>query len=256
MAQSDTDYMYLHGEAWWGDRSVTGTVPYFESLPEIDELTLAIAQEKISHVSKRASMKIKDLSAAVMSSITGTIKLSSATPEQLKQFLFGAKAAVAAGTITAVSLGTVIAGQWYKIPGDYRDIALTFIKDSNGSPVTLVNGTDYTIDLAAGMVKCLLATGTMPWLVTGTSGAGTGVGLLNERKFEKWLRFKGINVADGDNSVTLDLYKIQIDPTKALQLIGSGNEPTVFEIEFEALKDTTKSASATFGQMGDIKILT
>lgn len=256
MAQSDTDYLYLHGEAWWGDRSVTGTVPYFESLPEIDELTLAFQQEKVSHVSKRQSMKVKDLSVAVMAGITGTLKFTTATADALKQALFGAKAAVGAGTITAVSLGTVVAGQWYKIPGDYRDITLTFIKDSNGSPVTLVNGTDYIIDLAAGMVKCVLATGTMPWLVTGTSGAGTGVGLLNERKFEKWLRFKGINVADGDNSVTMDLYKIQIDPTKALQLIGSGNEPTTFELEFECLKDTTKSSSATFGQMGDIKILT
>lgn len=256
MAQSDTDYMYLHGEAWWGDRSATGTVPFFESLPEIDELTLAFAQEKVEHKSKRQSVKFKDLSAMIGADITGTIKFATATAESLKQALFGAKAAVGAGTLTAVSLGTVVAGQWYKIPGDYRDITLTYIKDSTGSPVTMVNGTDYIIDLAAGMVKCLLATGTMPWLLTGSSGAGTGVGLLNERKFEKWLRFKGINVGDGDNSVTLDLYKININPTKAMQLLGSGNEPTMFEIEFDCLKDTTKSASATFGQLGDIKILT
>jgi hypothetical protein len=256
MAQSDTDYLYLQGEVWIGDRSVTGSVPSFINIPEVDELTLAISQEKVTHVSKRASMRVKDLDVTVMSSLTGTLKFSSATADMLRQALFGAKATVAAGTITAVSLGTVVAGEWYKIPGDYRDITLTYIKDSAGSPATMVNGTDYQIDLAAGMVKCLIATGTMPWLITGTSGVGTGVGLLNERKFEKWLRFKGINVADGDNSVTMDLYKISFSPTKALQLLAAGNEPTQLEIEFEALKDTTKSASATFGNMGDIKILT
>lgn len=258
MPQSDTDYMYLHGEVWMGDRSVTGTVPYFDSFPEIDELVLAFSMEKVMHVSKRASMKVKDLSAAIMTGITGTLKVSTATPDMLKQFLFGAKAAVAAGTLTSVSFGSGLeVGKWYKIPGDYRDIVLTFIKDSAGSPATLVNGTDYIIDLAAGMVKILsIGSYTQPFLITGTSGAGTGVGLLNERKFEKWLRFKGINVADGDNSVTLDLYKVQIDPTKALQLLASGNEPTTFEIEFECLKDTTKSATATFGQMGDLKLLT
>lgn len=258
MAQSDTDYMYLHGEVWLGDRAADGSVANFISFPEIDELVLALAIEKVQHISRRASMKIKDLSVAVMTGITGTLKVSTATADMLKQFLFGAKGAVAAGTLTSVSLGTGLAvGDIRKIPGDYRDITLTFIKDSAGTPATLVNGTDYTIDLAAGMVKILSLGGyTQPFLVTGTSGAGTGVGLLNERKFEKYLRFKGINVADGDNSVTLDLYKIAIDPTKALQLMASGNEPTTFEIEFEALKDTTKSATATFGQMGDIKILT
>lgn len=258
MAQSDTDYMYLHGECWIGDRAADGTVATFISLPEIDSLELAFNQESVTHVSKRQSMKVKDLDTVVMNSITGTLKFSTATADMLKQALFGAKAAVGAGTITAVSLGTGLAvGDWVKITGDYRDITLTFIKDSAGSPATLVNGTDYQIDLAAGMIKILnLGSYTQPFKITGTSGAGTGVGLLNERKGEKWLRFKGINVADGDNSVTMDIYKIQIKPTKALQLLASGNEPTTFEIEFEALKDTTKSTSATFGQMGDIKILT
>lgn len=258
MAQSDTDYLYLHGEVWMGDRAADGTVATFVSIPEVDELTLAISGEKVSHISRRSSMRVKDLDVTVAESITGTLKVSTATADLLKQFLFGAKAAVGAGTITAVSLGSGLAvGDWVKIPGDYRDITLTFIKDSAGSPATLVNGTDYQIDLAAGMVKILnLGSYTQPFKITGTSGAGTGVGLLNERKGEKWLRFKGINVADGDNSVTMDLYKVQIMPTKALQLLASGNEPTQFEIEFEALKDTTKSSTATFGMMGDIKILT
>jgi hypothetical protein len=258
MPQSDTDYLYLQGEVWLGDRSVTGTVATFESIPEVDELTIALSQEKVTHMSKRQSMRVKDLDVAVSTSITGTLKVSTANATMLKLALFGAKAAVGAGTITSQSLGTSLAvGDWVKVPGDYRDITLTFIKDSAGSPATLVNGTDYQIDLAAGMIKILsLGSYTQPFLITGTAGVGTGVGLLNERKFEKWLRFKGINVADGDNSVTMDLYKISLSPTKALQLLASGNEPTVLEIEFEALKDTTKSASATFGQMGDIKILT
>ncbi len=258
MAQSDTDYLYLHGEVWMGDRAADGSVATFVSIPEVDELTLAISGEKVSHISRRASMRVKDLDVTVAESITGTLKVSTATADLLKQFLFGAKAAVGAGTITAVSLGSGLAvNDWVKIPGDYRDITLTFIKDSAGSPATLVNGTDYDIDLAAGMVKIKnLGSYTQPFKITGTSGAGTGVGLLNERKGEKWLRFKGINVADGDNSVTMDLYKVQIMPTKALQLLASGNEPTQFEIEFEALKDTTKSSTATFGMMGDIKILT
>lgn len=256
MAQNEYDYMYLHGEAWWGDRAVDGTVPFFESLPEIDEISLTIATEKLVHKSKRRSMRLMDLSVPIEQMITGVIKFATINTDTLKQALFGAKAAVGAGTLTGVSLGTVEAGKWYKIPGDYRDITLTFIKDSTGSPITLVKGTDYDIDLSAGMVKCILATGTMPWLVTGTAGAGTGVGIGNERKFEKWLRFKGINVADGDRSITADLYRIQIDPAKTLQLMGSGNEVTGLEIEFACLNDGTKSPTATFGQQGDIKFLT
>ncbi|MBV9214819.1 MAG: hypothetical protein JO053_01475 [Acidobacteria bacterium] len=258
MAQSDTDYLYLQGEVWIGDRAADGSVASFVNIPEVDELALAFNSTSVTHTSKRQSMRVKDLDVVVEDGVTGTLKFSTATPDMLKQVLFGAKAAVGAGTLTSLSLGSGLSvGDIVKIPGDYRDITLTYIKDSAGSPATLVNGTDYTIDLAAGMVKILnLGSYTQPFKITGTAGVGTGVGLLNERKGEKYLRFKGINVADGDNSVTMDLYKIQIKPTKALSLLGAGNEPTVFEIEFECLKDTTKSATATFGQMGDIKILT
>lgn len=258
MAQSDTDYLYLQGEIWLGDRAADGSVASFISVPEIDELTLAIASTSVTHMSKRQSVRVKDLDVVVEDSVTGTIKWSTATPDLLKQALFGAKAAVAAGTLTGVSLGAALSvGNIVKIPGDYRDITLTFIKDSAGSPATLVEGTDFTIDRAAGMVTILnLGAYVQPFKITGTAGVGTGVGLLNERKFEKWLRFKGINVADGDNSFTMDLYKVQIKPTKALALLATGSEPTVFEIEFECLKDSTKSSTSTFGQMGDIKILT
>jgi hypothetical protein len=258
MAQSDTDYLYLQGEVWIGDRSAAGAVASFINIPELDELTIAISQEKVTHVSKRASMRVKDLDVTVMSGLTGTLKFSTASADMLRQALFGVKAAVGTGTITAVSLGSGLAvGDIVKIPGDYRDITLTSIVDSTGSPLTLTNGTHYSIDLAAGMITILnLGAFVQPFKITGSAGAGTGVGFLNERKFEKWLRFKGINVADGDNSFTLDLYKISIAPTKALQLLAAGNEPTQLEIEFEALKDTTKSTSATFGQIGDLKLLT
>ena len=256
MAQSDTDYYYGHGELWLGDRAADGTVATFVNFPEIDELSISLAVQRVEHMSKRSSMRIKDISVPVETSAAGKFVCSSFTASMLADYLFSSTAAVGAGTLTAVSLGTVVAGNWYKIAGDYRDITLTYIKDSAGPPVTLVNGTDYTIDLAAGMVKCLIATGTMPWKITGTSGAGTGIGLLNTRKYEKYLRFKGINLADGDNSVTVDLYKIQIEPAKELALLGTGNEPNKFEIGFEVLKDSTKSSTATFGQMGDVKLLT
>jgi hypothetical protein len=257
MAQSDTDYLMLQGECWIGDRAADGTVATFVSVPEIDELSLAITPTQATHVSKRQSMQEEDLDVTVGVTIAGSLKFSTATAALLQQALFGAKAAVGAGTITSASLGTRAVGDWVKIPGDYRDITLTYIKDSAVSPATLVNGTDYKIDLAAGMINILsLGSYTQPFLVTGTAGVGTGVGLMNNRQGEKWLRFKGINVADGDNSVTVDLYKVQISPTKALQLLATGNTPTVLEVDFKVLKDTTKLSSAIFGQLGDIKILT
>ncbi len=258
MPQSDTNYFYGHGELWLGDRAADGSVATFESFAEIDELSISLASESITHMSKRSSIRVKDLDVVAGVSASGKFTTSIFTATALKTYFFGSSAAVAAGTITAVSLGSgLAAGDIVKIPGDYRDITLTYIKDSAVSPATLVNGTDYEIDLAAGMVKILnLGSYTQPFKITGTSSVGTGVGLLQTRKFEKYLRFKGINLADGDQSVTVDLYKVQIKPTKELSLLGTGNEPNKFEVEFEILKDTTKSTTATFGQLGDVKINT
>lgn len=258
---SDTNYYYGHGEGWLGVRNSTGGVSNFDlPLPEMDELSISIATEKVEHMSKRSSLASKDLSIVSSMSGTGKMVVSVHDPDLLKIYLFGNESSVVGGAFLAAAavFPTGIAvGQRLPIPGYRKNISSLVIKDSAGSPATLTLGTHYTIeDADAGIVKfgpSSLAGFTQPFTAAGVEGAGTAVGLLTQRQYERWLRFKGINIADGDKSCIVDLYKIQIEPAKEWMLLNSGNEPNKYEIGFELLKDDTKLASATLGQYGDYK---
>lgn len=254
-------FYYGHGEGWLGTRNSSGVVTDFDlPLPEMDELTVSIATEKVEHMSKRASLASKNLSVVSSMSGTGKMVVSVHDPDLLKIYLFGNKSAIAGGAFLAAAAifpSNISVGQRLPIPGNRKNISSLVIKDSAGSPATLTLGTHYTIeDADAGIIKfgpSSLAGFTQPFTAAGTEGAGTAVGLLTQRQYERWLRFKGINIADDDRSCIVDLYKIQIEPAKDWTLLNTGNEPNKYEIGFELLKDDTKLPSATLGQYGDYK---
>jgi hypothetical protein len=247
-------YYYGHGQAWLGVRTTGGLVDNFDvSLPEIDALSISLTKESIEHVSKRDSIAFKDLKVTRMVSGTGKITCAQHTADLLKTYLYGTKTAIAGGSVTAVAFEntTIAAGETVPFPGDRVNLStFTSIVDSAGSPITLVNGTDYLVDEKAGVVKFINIPGTQPYKLNGTEAAGNGVGIFMQRTLLKWLRAKVIDIAANDEVKVIDLYKIDIEPASEWALFNDGGDVNKYEISFELLKDTTKSSSATFGQFG------
>lgn len=250
------EYYYGHGKAWLGDRTAAGIVDNFDvSLPEIDSMSIALTKESVEHVSKRDSIAFKDLKVTRMVAGSGKVVCSQHTASILRTYLYGTSTAVTGGAFiaaNAIFATGIVAGDIMPIPGDRTHLsALTSIVDSAGGPATLVLGTDYEVDLDAGVVKFLNVGGyTQPFKAAGTEVAGTGVGIFMQRTLLKWLRFHGINIADSDSDVVIDLYKVDIEPASEWTLLNDGADVNKYEIAFELLKDTTKSSSATFGQYG------
>lgn len=258
---SDTDYYYGRGQGWLGKRNSAGIVTDFDfPLPEIDELTLSPTTEKVEHISKRQSLASKDLSVASMVAMTGKMVASVHNASMLALYLFGNTKNIPGGAFLAADAifpTGITVGQRLPIPGDRKNITSLVIKDSAGSPATLTLNTHYTIeDADAGVIKfgpSSISGFTQPFTAAGTEGSGTGVEVLTQRVYERWLLFKGVNIADGDKSCIVNLYKIQIEPAKEWMLMSSGNEPNKYEIGFECLKDTTKTISAVLSQYGNYK---
>ena len=65
-----------------------------------------------------------------------------------------------------------------------------------------------------------------------------------------WLRFDGVNTADGNKRVIVDLYKVSINPTKDLSLIGTDIQQ--FELTGMVLADISKDVDGDLGQFGRI----
>ena len=70
---------------------------------------------------------------------------------------------------------------------------------------------------------------------------------------ERWVRFEGLNTADSNKEVVIDLYRVAINPTKELSVIG--NDLMKFELSGQVLADLTKPASGSLGQFGRIVLL-
>jgi len=67
---------------------------------------------------------------------------------------------------------------------------------------------------------------------------------------ERYLRLEGLNTADGNARVLVELYRVAFDPLKEISFIS--NEYNKFEMEGSLLADSSKSFDATLGQFGRI----
>jgi hypothetical protein len=248
-------HFYGHGQSWIFPRTaggeVDGTVATALSLPEVDSIEINLETEKVEHVSKRDALASVNLSVVKMVKGVGKLVCSQFSMDLLSLYLFGTKSTVSGGAKSAIAFPTgIVQNAIVPFPQDITNLStFTSIVDSNGSPATLVNGTDYEVDNQAGVIKFLTVSGfTQPFKLNGTQDAGSEVAGISQRVQERWLRHKAINIADSDNYGVLDVYRIQIDPASSWQLLTDGNEVAKYEIGFQVLKDTTKSTSDTGGQ--------
>lgn len=251
-----------HGEAWLGARNSSGQVSNFDvALPQIDSLTIELSRESVEHVSKRTAVAGKDLKVTRMVSASGTLTCPTHTKELLAQYLYGSIQSVAGGSFTAatnVFPSGITAGQILPIPNNRTHVSSLVITDSAGSPATLTLNTDYQIvDPDAGLIKFLNVTGfTQPFKAAGTEAAGNNVAVLTQRVLEKWVRFKGINIANDDKVCVVDLYRCQFEPASSWTLLNDGTDVNSYELKFEALIDSTKPSSDPLGQYGRYRELT
>lgn len=258
-----SDYCFTHGEAWLATRTTGGLPNAFDVLlPEINSLELSLGREKVEHISKRTSVAGKDLSLTRIVSLTGKMVVSTHTKAMLEVYLYGASVAVTGGAFAATAFEdtSLAVGQVVRIPGGRKHISSLVLTDSTGSPITLTLGTHYEIvDIDAGLIRILdITTGSVvqPFKAAGNEGAGSNIGILKERQFEKWMLFKGINIADDDEVYTVDLYKCQFEPAANWTMLNDGTEVNGYELNFEALIDNTLASSNALGRHGHLKKLT
>lgn len=246
-------YCYGHGKTSFYNRLTSGLAgKLLASLPEVNSFEITLETTKVEHVTRRDPLASVGLSIVEM--VKGTWKLSSSQhiPDLIALYAFGTKASITGGSFSAVAFPTgVLAGETWQVPGGRTNITTwTSIVDSAGSPLTLVAGTDYEYDDGSGEVKFINVPGTQPYKISGTEAPSTGVGLIQSRVQEIYIRHKEINIANADAVEPIDIYRCQVDPAASWKAMGDGNDVNSYEIGGQILKDTTVASSATFGQYG------
>lgn len=158
---------------------------------------------------------------------------------------------VAGASVTAEAFSTgMAAGDIIKLAHPF--VSNVVVKDSAGTPATLVVGTDYQVDAGGGLIRIVDPTGyTQPFKVDYDYAAAENSAMFVSAKKSYELVFSGVNTARANEPLRVELYKVEFDPASNMPFVT--NEVGLFELKGSLLIDDTKDASdATFGQFGRV----
>ncbi len=189
-----------------------------------------------------------------------TITLDEFTRENLALALYGAHATLAGGAVLDEEFPPDLAvGDFVRLAG--QNITDLTIVDSDEPANTLdeddgeTEDPHYRIESAAhGTIEILSLAGlTQPLIADYTDGGGTNIAMFTQPPPVRWLRFEGLNTAEDDRPVLVELYNVQLSPVATLGLIN--DEFGGLELTGGALFDAARASDDEFGPFGRFILL-
>jgi len=223
------------------------------------ELKVAFATTKLEHKESYSGNNLTDVQIVTEKKATFSCVLEEFNKENLA-LLFNGTAADMTGVTPVTNyplLGstTLAVGQFFMLPR--RNLSSVVIKDSTGSPKTLVADTNYKLYAKEGMIEILDITTGAPWVgpltADYTPATSSEIAMFNAAAQDMWFRFLGMNMSNNGVPVVVDLFKVQLDPSKEFSLIG--DDIAKFPLEGSVLMDALRPSNDTLGQFGHVTIL-
>lgn len=251
-------YASFQGRVYLGRRDAAGLPIDLRSPGNVADLKLTLQTDVLEHYESQTGQRTLDHRMIKQKSATVMLTLESFTPENLALALYGQPLTDAGGTVTEETLGSTTLKIGERYPLAHPQVSNLIVTDSAATPVTLEAGVDHTADLVFGALQLLrLTDGTDPFVgplkASYTYGAVTEVGIFTQPLPERFVRLEGVNTAQSNAPVLVELYRVAFDPLKELALISE--EYNRFELEGSLLADGTKPWDATLGQFGRIVML-
>lgn len=223
----------------------------FKDVGEVDALEFGFNTSRIEKFSKRDCGN--NLVGSVITQVDTNFSVTMAEPTKLnlEKILQGVSAAVSSGTVTDEPLheGTVVvAGDLLFTKKPFS--ALTNVKDSAGSPATLVADSDYeVVDGDKGIIRILDPTGfTQPFKATYANKAYTPVPMLNRTPGFYQVAFAGANCQTNEK-VRIDLWKVQFNPVSQFNVLS--DQFAAFQLGGKLYSDATKTDDAAYSELGN-----
>jgi hypothetical protein len=246
-------YFRGRGKLYLALRDAVGNPGAFWQVGNVPDLKFSFETDKLEHQEKQSGKDLTDLT--IFTKISGSL---SATLEEILQdnlslLLQGEVVTSAGGAVTGEVLPTVKVGQLAILKG--QDVSTVTIKDSTTGTAKTFPPAGYTVNAKTGSIIFNdLTTGgpyVQPFKVDYTAGTTANVTkMMTATAQEYWVRFEGINTADSDKAVAVDLYRFRPAPAKDFALIS--DDLAQFATEGDLLADLTRAASDPTGQFGRI----
>lgn len=218
----------------------------------VPDLKISLKVDKKSHKESHSGQRLTDFELVTGKEGELSCTLEDFSKDNLKLVVYGAHEAVTSGSVTneAFAEGVVV--------GSLRLLAKSvrlkcghhrqFWHAQNARHCTVQS----TCEPRGGRVLDITTDGpyVQPFKAAYTKGAAVRTAMFKTAQPELWLRFDGINTADQNKRVIVDLYKVSIDRPGDLSLIGDDLQK--FELSGMVLADTSKEPDGELGQFGRI----
>lgn len=248
-------YFYGQGRISLAPIDPTSGLPgKFVFVGDVSACTVKLTNSKVSHNESYSGQVAQTAYFPTKKSGTLDMTINQIDSNSLALALFGTTASTVAGTVTGetVPAGLVVGDTFY---ADNPQVSAVVITDSTAQPVTLVLGTHYEIDDANfGRFVLLSVNGiTQPLKLAYSYGAFSQTAIFTQAQPVVALRYEGVNLADNNKPVMIDLYRVATDPLAQLQLISTGSDVEGMQVTGGLLIDTTKPSGGPLGQFGNLK---
>jgi hypothetical protein len=238
----------------------------WRDLGNATEFNVSLETEKLEHKSSRAGLQVIDKEVVLSQKMTINFSLDELNDENVAAFLSGVTAshtnpAIAGFTVTVLS-ASVVLGRHYDIVNTSGERAYDLetgdvLLEKTTGPVTLVEGTDYTIDLKMGRVF-MLSTATNisagdSLQVTVTAEATASpveeVRGMTQGNLVRAVKFISENPANSNKQREYQFHKVTLASEGDLALIG--DEYAIMAFSGTVESSTLADADAPFVRIRD-----
>lgn len=243
MARNET-YSYGQGKVYLAERLPNGEPKNLRWVGDVSEASLSLSTEEFTHKESYSGQRQEVRKINTGKSGEVSLKFHELSPENLALLLLGEHTKIEAGSVTGEELPKDIkAGDRY---------ALKHVKVSAVTINGMTENTDFVVDKTFGTIEFLKDKSNNTEKVAYSYGEVQNVAMLTGNPKDLFLRYEGVNLAEQDEWVLMELYKINFNPTDALALINNDNSLAALNAKAKVLADTTKSGDAVLGRFGRV----
>lgn len=244
MAKWDAVDHYYSGQGvvMLANRDIQGNPMGFVPIGNVPDLKITVSTSVLEHQEAHTGQRGTDLRLTTETKCALSMTLENFIADNLALVSRGQATKVVAGSATGEAI-TAYLGKVVSL----AHIQVSSVVVSDGV-TPLVAGTDYFVNDSAGSIKFAdTITGVLDGDVLDVDYSFAEqqvVDALTQGTKEMYMRFEGLNTAEGNTPVVIEVFKFSTDPFKELSLIGTTIQS--FVLEGSVLADSLHSLGSLY----------
>jgi hypothetical protein len=244
-------YYSGQGKLYVAERDGSGNALSFRFLGNVPTLRVTVGSDTVDHKEAYSGNRIVDKRITRETKCELSFEVEEFNHKNLLLALWGATKAQTGAAVTNEAFPNPVAvGDFVRLK--HPKVSAVAVKDNLSASLTV--DTHYKLNANHGTVEIVnLAAFTQPLKADYTYATHDIAKVLGDVSKERWFRFEGLNTADTNQPVLVELYRTQLNPLRDFDLIN--DEIAKYPLDGVALYDATKSADDVLGTFGRVILI-